>query len=331
MTKTQSIKRGEPSLDCSPYEFLCVTVSTIYSMKSSIRIAVTLASAVCVTFFILFICFCPEKDTASAEDNPCVLKIWQIDSFEGGKGSRAEYLQNVGNKFGKTENCYVSVTALSAEAVRLNLQSGLVPDLISYGAGFFGLERYISGFTSWCRGCYCLISLDCGTDFSDVAAGNTVINSGKDNFAGACALFCGLQGADCESGTSAYVKLINGKYKYLLGTQRDVFRLKTRNLSFIVKPITAFNDLYQNISVTVGCKNSQKAEKFINYLISAQDTLTKIGMLADGRTLYGDELKQLENISFEYRLTSPIGEQSRLKIETAISQGDINILKELFK
>ena len=179
-----------------------------------------------------------------------VLTLWQIDSFEGGRGSRAEYLRSLAQDFAKSANVYIEVTALSSDAARTNISAGVVPDIISYGAGFYGIESLVSeGYgKAWCRGAYCLIALS-GTDFSSVSTANTVINEGKDNLVSVAALLSGLQGADYAAPTSAYVSLISGEYDFLLGTQRDVIRLQTRGESFEVKPLPEFNDLYQYISV----------------------------------------------------------------------------------
>lgn len=287
--------------------------------------------AVCAAFFISFLCLYLKKESVKAINEDTALTVWQIDSFEGGKGSRAEFLQSIGNDFSKKENCYINVVSLSAEAARLNLSNGNVPDVISYGAGMYGIENYVSNFSVWCRGGYCLLTLDSSSDFSDVTSENTVINSGKDNFSGVAALFCGVQSGKFESSTSAYVKLINGEYKYLLGSQRDIFRLKTRNVAFSIKPITAFNDLYQNISITTKCTDNQTAQKYIDYLLSKNNELNKIGMFGDGAKLYDDEMSACENLTFEYRIMYPINEAMKSNIEKAVTLGDINMIKELLK
>lgn len=288
--------------------------------------------AVCVAFLISFICLYSKKGSANAAHNEnTALTVWQIDSFEGGKGSRADFLQSVGNEFSKKENCYINVVSLSAEAARLNMSNGNIPDIVSYGAGMYGIENYVKDFTVWCRGGYCLLSLDTNCDFSDVTAENTVINSGKDNFTGIAALFCEVQNGKFESPTSAYVKLINGDYKYLLGTQRDIFRLKTRNVAFSIKPVTAFNDLYQNISKTTQCTNNAYAQKYIDCLLSKKGELNKIGMLCDGMKLYDDEMGVCENLPFECKLTYPINDVMKANLERCVSLGDINMIKELLK
>lgn len=266
-----------------------------------------------------------------ASEESASLTVWQIDGFEGGKGSRADYLQRLANEFGKNHNCYITVTSLNADAARMNLSGGNIPDLISYGAGIYGIESFIVKYNTWCRGGYCLLTLDTNSDFSDVGSENTVINNGKDNLSQAAALLCGLQGAKQQSPTSAYVKLINGDAKYLLGTQRDIYRLKTRNVAFAVKPLTCFNDLYQNISLTTECRDVEAANQFVKYLFAHKKELNRIGMVCDGIKLYDDEAGVLENITFDYKLTYPISVELKESLSKAVISGDINMLKELLK
>lgn len=283
----------------------------------------------CLIFIIIFACF-PKKRNDRAMQESTFLNVWQIDSFEGGKGSRADYLQKIGANFSKKEKCYVNVTSISAESARVNLANGVTPDIISYGPTAFGFESYIENSKVWCHGSYCLLTLDSDADFSDVNKDNTVINEGKDNFVFAAALLCGLQGAQAEKPTGAYVKLIDGKYKYLLGTHRDVFRLKTREVGFAVKAISVFNDLYQLISTTKEGKNKVYAEKFVNYALAEKDGLTKIGMLYEGAKLYDSEMSALEGVNYDYKLSSPINREKIEEINSAISVNDINKLKNLF-
>lgn len=281
----------------------------------------------CVALIISFTCLA-VKNTSSgaAPESSSVLRIWQIDGFEGGKGSRADYLQQTGNQFSKENNCYVTVTSLSSEAVRLNLQHGNVPDIISYPAGIYGLEGIINGYQTWCSGAYCLLTLN--GDFSDVNTNNTILNSGKENFAKACAILCELNGCTEDKPTGAYVKLINNEYKYLLGTQRDIFRLKTRGVAFAVKPLEQYNDLYQNISVVSSSNNKEQAKKYIEYLLSQSDGITKLGLVTE-QTVYDDEMKAMANLNFQFKLATAVSADKRKQIENGIESGDINILKSL--
>ena len=272
-------------------------------------------------------------ESGESSESLTVLTLWQIDSFEGGRGSRAEYLASRGRKFSEDNNTYIEVTSLTADAARANIQSGTVPDMISYGAGFYGIEGLISeeyGATAWCRGAYCLLALG-DSDFSDVTAENTVINEGKDNLTAAAALFVGVEGADYAAPTSAYVQLLEGKYKYLLGTQRDIVRLTVRGAQFSVKAVTDFNDLYQYISVLASSRKGELCNKFIRYVISNSEELTDISMMMDGYRLYDDLLGELEGISFSYTVPPVVSQQTSEKMRAAADDGDINLLKTLLK
>jgi hypothetical protein len=131
--------------------------------------------------------------------------------------------------------------------------------------------------------------------------------------------------------TSVYVKLINGECKFLLGTQRDVFRLKTRGIDFSVQPLNLFSDLYQNISVTNVCNESALANNFIKFVLSKSEEITKLGLFYEGKKLYSDELQNFENLEIEYKLDFPVTESVYKNIKNYIAQKDINSLKKLLK
>lgn len=297
--------------------------------KNSVFFALCAAVVIAATIVMV-----KEKSATANDKEPMVLTLWQIDSFEGGRGSRATTLQNIGEKFSKKTGCYLSVTTLTADAARMNIERGTVPDLISYGAGTYGLENLIGGRTpyyTWCYGGYCLLSIDSNCDFTDASAENTVINSGTGNFVKAAAMFVGLDKSAYDKPTGAYVKLINGEYKYLLGTQRDIFRLKTRGVAFSVKPITEFNDLFQNISITTADgKKISALENYISFLLENCD-VSKVGLLSAGKKLYDDEMSVMEGLNYNFKITAPISKTMRDEIESAILNSDENKLKTLLK
>ena len=274
-----------------------------------------------------------NKNGVSAENEMMVMSVWQIDCFEGGKGSRASYLQSAANKFSEDKNTYFNVVQLSSEAARENLKNGNCPDLISYGAGICGIESYITdskSFYTWAYGGYCLLSIAEADNFESVTKENTVINIGTENLSAAAALFYGLNGAATERPTGAYVKLINGDYKYLLGTQRDIFKLKTRGVQFSVKPLTEFNDLYQNISITTS-EPAKKAiaRNFIDYLLFESDEIVKLGLMYQGKTLYEDEMRAMEGLEYQNKIISPLSESVRGELNSAIANNDLKKLKNL--
>ena len=304
-------------------------------IKSSLLKRIASFTAVIAILIFVPIMFAIRQGNAKTEQTDLILNVWQIDSFEGGRGSRTAHLQKIATEFSESTGCYLMVTSLSSASARLNLEKGNVPDILSYGAGMYGLEKYINGkspYKTWCYGSYCLLSINAEDDFSGVSSENTVINSGTDNLYGAAALLSGLSGSAVDMPTGAYVKLINGDYKYLLGTQRDAFRLKTRGIAFSLKPITVFNDLYQNISVTAREQHKiSYAEKFIDYLISKKSDNVKLGLFADGIKLYDDELSALENLQYDYKLSTPISESMKNEINKDIKNNDVNRLKNILK
>lgn len=272
---------------------------------------------------------------ADGDVQPQIISVWQIDGFEGGRGSRSQYLQNIGDKCFKDSKTYVTVTAISADAARLNLEQGNMPDVISYSAGFYGIARLVNkkdfAYKSWCRGGYCFLTLDESSDFSDIAVENTVINAGKDNLSEVAAALCGVGGAQAEEPTNAYLKLLSGKYKYLLGTQRDVFRLKTRNETFAVKPVTQFNDLYQNISILTN--NNSKydlCKRFVDYLLENGNT-AKLGLFSDNNKDIEEELKPLCGVEYELLLNYPCKKEYIEELRNAARSGAVNKIKNLLK
>lgn len=275
-----------------------------------------------------------NKNSDSRNSTMTVLTIWQIDSFEGGKGSRANYLQSIWNECFKDNKTYVNVVSLTAFAARENISIGNIPDLISYGAGTYGIEGIICGqvtYYTWAHGGYCFLTTDESADFSDIDNDNTVINKGTDNLSGAAALVCGVEKAVVSTPTGAYVSMIGGEYKYLLGTQRDIYRLKTRGINFKVKPVTEFNDLYQNISITTSdSKKVLYANQFIDYLLKEEQNITKLGLMGNNR-YYDDEMSQMESITYEFKLISPVSEDTHIELLSAIGKSDVNLLKNLLK
>lgn len=300
--------------------------------KKSIVIYIIIIIALCIAVPVLAVTI--GKETTVEADKMQQITVWQIDGFEGGKGSRAQYLQRSGEKCFKNEKIYFTVHSLTAEAARANFGRGVTPDLISYPAGFAGVESLINGrdftYRTWCRGAYCILTTEETADFSDVSAENTVINAGKDNLSSVAAALCGLQTARYEQPTNAYLQLIGGKCKYLFGTQRDIFRLKARNAAFSVKPVTEFNDLYQNISIlTTDGSKYESCLKFTDYIINNPNAGT-LGLF-DGSELCAEELKTLSDLQFDCVLNFPCAESYTNELKKTAENGDVNKLKTLLK
>lgn len=224
----------------------------------------------------------------SLQEEPVrVVRVWNVDTFEGGRGSRAAFLRRIAGTV-KREGVYYLVTDYTIAGAREAASRGELPDLASYGIGLGGfLEHCLPlpyGFSGgeaggktyavpWCRGQYYLFSRD-GT-----FAGNAAVSAGGSNLSCVAAAFAGIRGEEAEP-LAAYSGFLSGKYGVLLGTQRDVCRFMTRGVEVAARPLSAYNDLYEVVSV-------YSAEKFGDCLAfidalraeAAQKALEEIGML----------------------------------------------------
>lgn len=248
-----------------------------------------------------------QKKTES--ERAGILRVWQIDSFEGGRGSRALFLNSVARIYENKSNMFVLITTHTPESAANAVAEGQLPDVISYGPGLefiADIARPLPGYTfdagklggetfayPWCRGSYFLLTGE--GDFSDVTPQNTVFSIGRGASVTVAAAVEGYAGTyAAEPSVQAYVDLIGGKYRYMIGTQRDVWRLRTRAYTFSARPLTAFSDLFQYVSVCAEDGGQYSAAlEFVEVLLSkeVQESVTSIGMLSIDYTIYtGDEI-----------------------------------------
>ena len=248
----------------------------------------------------------PAKSEPAKYD--CILNLWHIDSFDGGKGSRAVFLKDVASQFQReNEGVFILVTVHTQESAARAVASGEVPDLLSFGCGtgFAAdlvriLPSEMAGATlagqtcaaAWCRGAYFLFTAE--GDFSDVTPQNTVLSVGRGASTAGAAYMAGLRGTFHEQrSVQAYLTLLQGKCKYMLGTQRDVWRYAAREFTVQAKPLAEYSDLVQYIAVcSEDMDNYDASVRFIELLLSeqVQQTLSRIGMLsATGISVYAGE------------------------------------------
>lgn len=264
--------------------------------------------------------------------SPVVLSVWHVDTFEGGKGSRANFLKKIANRFEKTQtNVTTLVSAMTKTGVETAFAEGRFPDVLSYGVG---VSVNAEECVCWCEGRYALYSLT--ENFQSVSTENTVVSVGGNNFPLAAAFWGGLTGElTAKDATTAYVEFLGGKYAYLLGTQRDASRLETRGVSAYCQPIDGFSDLQQYVSV-FGGENKKTANAFVAYLLQeeSQKLLTEIGMFSPLYDVYpsdGGLRKTLEAVKPTYTLSPFLGERGRSELQTLLHRGDGEVLKKFWK
>ena len=229
-----------------------------------------------------------DKVTAK-EEYKGIITVWQVDGFEGGTGSRKQFLLKVARNFEKTfTGVLVMVTNYTADGVKENFEKGIFPDLISYSNGVdllgysqINVDRTVKGgivggrtyATAWARGGYVLISnpLLVQEKTQDLPLESVVVSQGDYTQPLAALSLQGIRAKQVETlkPMDAYVRFVGGKTPYMVGTQRDIVRLNNRGMEVIILPLTEYNDLYQYISVTATDPVKRLyAERFIEYLTS---------------------------------------------------------------
>ncbi len=234
----------------------------------------------------VYFCLPCEEEGKAAEKT--IVEVWNIDTFEGGKGSRTSFLNRVARR-AETDGVYFYVLSYTAEGAREAFSRGVFPDMLSFGAGlgeiaerclplpFSSAGGEVGGTclaTAWAAGKYFLFSLTDG--FTE--EGNTAISVGGANLPAVAARLSGIEGEELPS-TEAYVRFLNGEFRYLLGTQRDECRFLSRGVTVYRRELEAYDDLFQYISI-LSAKKTEVCMRLVEELLSeeTQKSLGEIGM-----------------------------------------------------
>ncbi len=250
-----------------------------------------------------------------------IITMWQIDIFEGGTGSRKQFLLDAARSFEKeNDGVLVMVTDYTKTGAEEKFRAGIYPDIVSFGGGVnvdkvgeLSCDRYTEGgilggkiyASAWCRGGYALIANPKYVSGIGDSVDNLIVSSGDYTQPLVALAEEEITAANITltSPMDAYVAFCAGSAPYLLGTQRDINRLNNRGMEVIVRPLENFNDLYQYAAVTAQDELKRfYAEKFINHLTSdaVQKRLAKIGMMSpyltvDFENVHMNELQASEN------------------------------------
>ena len=72
-----------------------------------------------------------------------IIRLWNIDSFEGGSLPKSSFLEKLSMKFEKqNKGVFIKVENLSEDEVVASLKMGIYPDLVSFGTG---MQKYFEG------------------------------------------------------------------------------------------------------------------------------------------------------------------------------------------
>ena len=248
-----------------------------------------------------------------------ILEMWNIDTFEGGSKSRTLYLENCAIEVEKKSvGTFIMCTNMTVEQAVLNIQSGKLPDLVSFGIGMGEkLINYLIPLSStygvrddlveggmcnklqyaipYILGGYTLISdTDYQLDETKKINGNVGVGLG-DYTSPLLALAVNdieinsqFEQNDNIDSFTAYDKFLDKKFDTLLGTQRDLYRVKNRIDKGNMMPknyhyFSGFSDLVQYVGICSKDPVKQEiAQKFIDHLLSnnSQQKISDMNMFS---------------------------------------------------
>ncbi len=282
-----------------------------------------------------------NKDINKSEYK-AVLTIWQIDSFEGGKGSRTAFLREISLNFSKKhEGVLTLVVSHTVESAKKAISEEKIPDIISIGASGLDFSAYqkeiknlsaegggvINGkryFIAWAKGGYYKITK---------GEGKKIITYECENNSPLIALALTGEKSQIEikNREDAFQSFLNMKNVSLIGTHRDVYRLQNRNVDCVYTPLGEFCDLYQYALIT-SKNNEYYSRVFIEYLLSSevQEKLTNLSMFSTVKKgLYRDNESFLmgEKQKIEY-FVSPFYDKNTIENLKEIAKEVLNGSKE---
>lgn len=281
------------------------------------------AAALCFALFMAcapFFVFRPSAAQTTPQYKG-VLNLWHVDGFEGGSGSRAEFLKKRTIEFeSKNKGVFISVQSYTYEQVRQKLADGGTFDLISFSAGVgelvLGKVSAYGGAVNvrddlldggmidgkifalpWAFGGYALFSRGDEQAESTVCVGLAQFN---DPFRAALrnrdkmGKICKWGAKDLTSFQAYEAFSAKNEFSALLGTQRDLARFELKQSKgeaqdLKVECFDGFTDLVQYVAF---CDNGggrgEYAQAFMQYLTGdeAQKKLASIRMFSPALEIY---------------------------------------------
>jgi len=233
--------------------------------------------------------FLPKYKNGGNDSTPRkYAELWHIETFEGGTGSRAAFLNSVSREYLKKKNVLITVKIQTPLSAKKLFDEGIYPDLLSYGNGTelpYGMLRAFGNkkvyADVWCAGGYVAVSRK-GKEIDEV-----IISEQKNTLP---RLAIGFNDPKLLSYESIAVSSELAVYEFykkeramLIGTQRDLYRLENKGLDLEIKPLGEYCDLFQYLSVLSPSDDAAvTAAGFAAYLLceDVQARLGKIGMLS---------------------------------------------------
>lgn len=284
----------------------------------------------CVAVFFAAI-FLPSTKTAQCKKEKPILTVWQIDMFEGGIGSRATYIKNAATNFEKKNNVLIMVETKTAKDVEELLAKNIVPDIISFSSGLNGvLEKAKSldsdGFAGvyngktyakcWCYGGYVRIKRK-GTNPTQI-----ILSKNKSKNIELACLYNSIDVSNAKEfePKRAFEEFMATPDSLLIGTQRDIYRLRNKIENYEIEPLEFFTDLVQYVSILSEIENKiSLSENFINYLCGeGQKNINSLGLMSKDKKLNNANnglIDRFFNVNYAFSTLAFLSQDEILEIE----------------
>ena len=239
--------------------------------------------------FSLLVCINKFNKIPLIEDNQSsleILELWHIESFEGGGANRQNYLNQLALEYQKQNpTTLIMVKQISADQLHDALQlktphlisfseqvaTTVLPYLQEVNSEFNVCDNYIQSAkyngkllaVPFIASGYCY--------FNKINNTNTSIYTANNNLHSAISLVSNqtVNNGQTLSSYQCYSKFVNNSNIQLLGTARDLFRIKNLEtlgrFSVNYQPVSSFTDLIQYIGTT---SNNKIVLNFISYILS---------------------------------------------------------------
>ncbi len=322
-----------------------------------VRASSAILGILCVVFCVLLggkISNTPKRLKSNTKQT--VITLWHVDTFEGGQGSRKQFLLKTARRLESVEQgVLVSVIEHTPESIKDAFDKGQIPDMVSYANGIrvenlkeisINLEfsgGNVDGKTyalPWCRGGYVVIAKKSSkVNVTENAFENMIVSKGAFNQP-LCALALEeirVKNIKILSPQDAFWEFVNSKDGVMIGTQRDIVRANNLNLEISSRPLTKFNDLFQYVSVTTNDQaKNMLCQKYLSVLFSleTQKELTNLSMLSNYYSIgfENEHLQKLQQLN-SFSTLSAFADSLTLKNVHSLSEdvvsGQINMLDKL--
>lgn len=293
-----------------------------------------IASVLVVLYIFAFPIIIPRLKKQNPIDNiygthssPVVLDLWHVETFEGGTTSRKSFLEDCVKSFTRQNSgVYISVTVMTREQYDLNI-TGSSPDIVSFSDGNIRsslvdlaridrVAKYVDNLKydgdivcyPYMLGRYAIISREeIGGDLPNEIIKQkkrTIYPFGYSKDVNGH-MYLEESGYTLPSNSKVYntqyelyTAFLKGEVTAMLGSQRDVHRLKSREEKGTIDALHYIylggtTDLVQYIGVTKSSKDIDSAKLFCQYLVEKCDEKVKrCGMFSPFECIYEDSYMQ---------------------------------------